>query len=213
MIAAPLFAASALGADSTLSHAEIWTPRTETGRIHLHGGLFAPIGGNATSTTFGGRLGINLGSHMLMGVMADWSFESKSLTQPVPSDLPGLKPKEVLAKVDAQLIPAMGYVQLKLTDKFPVVPYGGIGAGYEWLILRAIDHRNGASAHSTYANWAWQSYAGLGLRLSRGLRFDSELFYNGAWLTRDVKDVNGITSTEGVDVRGVGARIGVDILY
>jgi hypothetical protein len=213
LLAGPLFAASVPRTDSTLSQADIWTPRTKTGTIHFHGGLFAPFHGNATSATFGGRLGINLGSHMILGAMGDWAFVSKSLTQPVASDLPGIKPKVILATVDAQLIPAMAYLQLKLTDKFPLVPYAGICGGYEWLILRANDHRTGASENSTYDNWAWQSYAGMGLRLSKGLRFDTELFYNGALLTRDARDGSGNALTEGVDLNGVGARLGIDVVY
>ena len=194
-------------------YAEMWTPRTKTGAIHLHGGLFAPISANATSATLGARIGVNLGSHMLLGVLADWSFETKSLTQAVASDLPGLHPKTVLAKVDAHLVPAMLFLQVKLTDKFPVVPYGGVAAGYEWLILNANDYRNGATAEATYSNLAWQSYAGVGLRLSRGLRLDGELFYNGAFLERDVVDQNGVTWTEGVNANGVGARFGVNVVY
>ena len=212
-LAAPLFAASASGADSTLSHAEIWTPRTKTGTIHFHGGLFAPLNGHATSATFGTRLGFNMGSHMLIGGMADWAFNSKSLTQPVDSDLPGIKPRVIQATVDAQLIPAMAFIQVKLTDKFPIVPYAGIAGGYEWFILRATDYRSGASANRTYDNWAWQSYGGVGLRLSQGLRLDGELFYNGAMLTRKVDDPSGIVLNEGVDLRGVGARVGVDVVY
>src|SRR4029453_12258124 len=114
-----------------VTYAKVWTPRTETGRIHLHGGVFAPIDANAVSATLGARLGINVGSHVLMGFSGDWTFNTKTLEQDSDS-LPGLQPKIELAKVDAHLIPAMAFIQVKLTDKFFIVPYFGVGAGYEW---------------------------------------------------------------------------------
>src|SRR5262249_52167485 len=85
-------------------YAEVWTPRSETGVIHLHGGVFAPVSANQTGPTIGARLGINAGSHLVVGVLGDWSFQSKSLTQPSGSPLPGLEPKIVLARVDAHLV-------------------------------------------------------------------------------------------------------------
>lgn len=194
-------------------YAEVWTPRSETGIIHLHGGIFAPVSANQTGPTIGARLGINAGSHLVIGVLGDWSFQSKSLTQPSNSPLPGLQPKIVLARVDAHLIPAMVFLQVKLTDKFPIVPYAGVAAGYEWLIFDGKDYRTNNMSSVTYANVAWGGYGGIGLRLSDKLRLDSELFYNGGALSRDVTDQNGVTWKETVDVNGVGARVGLDIAY
>jgi hypothetical protein len=199
-------------ADPNVTYANVWTPRTETGRIHLHGGVFAPIDANATSATLGARLGFNIGSHVLLGASGDWTFHTKSLKQNSDS-LPGLEPKIVLAKVNAHLIPAMAFIQVKLTDKFPIVPYFGVGAGYEWLILDAKDYRTDRTASRTYANWAWQSYGGLGLALGRDTRLDGELFFNGGSLERDVTDQTGQTWREAVDVKGAGVRVGLDILY
>ncbi len=199
--------------DPNVTYAEVWTAREQTGTLHLHGGVFAPIDADATSATLGARIGINLGSHMLLGVLGDWSYKSKKVLQPVDSALPGFEPEILLAKVDAHLVPAMVFLQVKLTDKFPVVPYGGVGAGYEWLILQANDYRTAESWTATYANWAWQSYAGLGMKLSKGLRVDGELFYNGALLARDVTDQTGAAWRETVDAEGVGVRFGVDIVY
>lgn len=194
-------------------YAEVWTPRSRTGEIHLHGGVFAPINANATSATLGLRIGLDLGSHVQLGVMSDWTYRSKNLLQPVDSGLPGFEPQIVLAKVDAHLVPAMVFLQVKLTDKFPLVPYGGVGAGYEWLFLRARDFRTAQEATATYANPAWQAYAGMGLRLSKGVRLDGELFYNGAVLGRDVSDQNGQLWRETVDANGVGLRAGLNVVY
>jgi len=195
------------------SYADVWTPRARTGEINLHGGLFAPNSASGVGPTLGLRVGLDLGQHILFGVMGGWTFKVKSLLEPVPGALPGFEPSIELARVDAQLIPAMVFLQIKLTNKFPIVPYMGVGAGYEWLILNGHDYRTEAEAHTTYANYAWQGFGGLGLRLSPGVRFDTELFYNGAMLKRDVTDTNGVTWSETVDANGVGARVGLNAVY
>ncbi len=206
-------ATSPAGDKANRYYADIWAPRSKTGTIHLHGGVFAPVNANANGTTMGMRLGVNAGTHVLLGVMGDWSFQSKNLLQPTTSDWPGLQPKLVLANVNAHLVPAMAFIQVRLTDRFPIVPYGGLAGGYEWLLLRAKDYRTGQTADLTYANWAWQGYTGVGLRLSEGLRIDGEVYYNGGALERDVADANGLPLKEAVDVNGVGARFGLDIVY
>jgi hypothetical protein len=149
---------------------------------------------------------------MQLGVLSDWIYETRSLLQPVNNGLPGPQPQIVLARVDAHLIPAMLFLEVKLTDKFPVVPYAGVAAGYEWLLLKAKDYRDGTSASATFHNLAWQSYGGVGLRLSKGLRLDGEVFFNGGSPARDV-DVSGTTFSEKVDLSGVGARVGVGVVY
>jgi len=199
--------------DPNVLQGEIWTPRASTGTLHLHGGLFAPVNAKATGTNLGARLGLSLGSHMTLGLLADWNFKQKSLLDTTSSSLPGYQPKVLLAKVDAHLIPTMLFLQVKLTNKFPIVPYAGVGAGYEWLILRSNDYRTDETRVTTFANWGWQTYAGMGLRLSDKLRFDGEMFYNGGSLERDITDQNGTAWREVVDAEGVGARIGLDIVY
>ncbi|MFI5371248.1 MAG: hypothetical protein ACHQ52_06785 [Candidatus Eisenbacteria bacterium] len=199
--------------DSGKYRARMWTPRERTGAFDLHGGVFAPVHSNGMSPTIGARLGIHMGTPLLVGVMTDWTYQSRSLLQPSTSDLPGLEPKIVLAKAQASLIPVMLFMQVTLTQKFFLAPYLGIAGGYEWLMLKATDYRTAATASATYADLAWQSFGGVGLRLSTGVRLDSEVYYNGGVLGRDVTDTNGVTWRETVNANGAGARIGLHIVY
>src|SRR5262245_4877722 len=164
--------------DSGAVYAEMWMPRTSTGALHLHGGVYAPIDANATSATIGARLGVNMGNPVLFGVMVDWVYNSKSLLEPVDSSLPGFEPETELANVQAHLVPAMLFLQVAFAKQARLVPYVGLGAGYEWLVLHAKDYRTAADSSVTYGNWAWQWYAGMGLRVSSGVRVDGEVFYN-----------------------------------
>ena len=178
--------------------------------IHLYGGLFEPIEVNAPSPTLGVRLGRRLGAHLQGGLLVDWTFERKNLDQPI-NGLPGLQPRLILARADGQLVPVMVFLEVSLTEKRLLVPYAGIASGYEWLFLRANDYVTGESASATYANFAWQSWGGMGMRLDQGLRVDFELFYNGGSLERNAPDSSGLR--EAVLVNGVGARVGLDVLY
>lgn len=186
------------------------TPKPKANSIHLYGGLFAPIEVNAPSPTLGVRLGRRLGAHLQGGLLVDWTFERKNLEQPIDG-LPGLQPHLILARADGQLVPVMAFFEVSLTEKRFLVPYGGIAAGYEWLLLKANDYRTGETASATFANIAWQGWGGLGIRLDPGLRVDVELNYNGGSLERNATDSSGLR--EAVRVNGVGARVGLNILY
>ena len=187
-------------------------PKPKANSIHLHGGLFAPIDVNAPSPTLGLRFGRRLGSHLQGGLLLDWVLERKNLEQPV-NGLPGLQPHLILASTSGSLVPTMVFLQVNFTEKRFLVPFAGIAAGYEWLTLKANDYRTGETASATYANWAWQSWGGMGMRLDPRLRVDAELFYNGGSLKRDVAVSGGGSLSEAVGVNGVGARVGVDISF
>ena len=192
--------------------ASMQQPRTSTGAIHLHGGVYSPIDATNTNALLGMRLGINMGAPVLFGVQTGWTYHTKTLDS-LASGPPGLNPKTVLARGTANLIPAMLFLQATLTQKFFLAPYVGIAAGYEWLYLTAEDYRTGATASLTYSNPAWEWYAGMGIRISRGVRLDGEAFYHGATMGRDVLDANGNSLRETVDLDGVGARVGLNIIY
>lgn len=199
--------------DSGTVYAKMWTPTPRTGAVHLHGGVFAPIQASATSAMLGLRIAGNMGRPLLVGFMTGWTYNSKSLLEPVSTGLQGFEPNTVLATVNANLVPAMVFMQVTLTEKYFLVPYVGVAAGYEWLILQAKDYRTDADSSLTYGNWAWQWHAGMGLKVSNSMRLDTEVFYNGGSLARDVYDVNGVRRRETVDVDGAGARIGLHLAY
>jgi len=191
-------------APAPLERRDPWT-------LHLQGGLFSPIDVNAPSPTVGLRLGRLWLPHLQGGLLTEWTFRRKNLEQPV-ANYPGLNPQRVLARVDATLVPAMAFIQVNLSEKRFLVPYVAVAAGYEWLSFTATDFRTSEQVKASYANFAWESWGGFGMRLEPRLRADVEVFYNGGKLERDVTDSSG-TFTEAVDMNGVGARVGLDILF
>jgi hypothetical protein len=188
-------------------------PRSKTGAIHLHGGVYSPIDATVTNALLGARIGLHMGEPVLFGVQTGWTYHTKSLYGASGGGPPGLNPKTVLATATANLIPAMAFLQVTLTQKFFLAPYLGIAGGYEWLYLRAKDYQAGTEASLTYSNPAWEWYAGMGLRLTRSTRVDGEVFYHGATMGRDVVDGSGTTLRETVDLDGVGARVGLNFAY
>ena len=75
------------------------------------------------------------------------------------------------------------------------------------------DYRTASDTTLTYANVAWEWYAGMGLKLSPSVRVDGEVYYNAAALTRNVYGVNNRILKEAVDMNGAGVRIGLNIVY
>lgn len=193
--------------------AKVNEPRTHTGAIELHGGVYEPIDATATNAQIGARIGLNMGEPVLFGVQTGWTYHTKSLYGPTAGGPPGLNPRTVLATGTANLIPAMAFLQVQLTQKFFLAPYLGIAGGYEWLYMSAKDYRTDAHTSLTYSNVAWEWWAGMGLRLTRSTRVDGEAFYHGATLGRDITDGSGLKLKETVDLSGIGLRVGLNFLY
>jgi hypothetical protein len=218
-IAGGLLAATGANAQSSsrapydsVGYGRVITPTYTTHALHLHGGLFRPIDGSTTSPTIGLRFGRHLGSHLQGGLLAGWTYRRKDLEQPVDGG-PGLNPHIVLARLEGHLVPAMLFLQVNFTDTRFLVPYAGIAGGYEWFSIVANDYRTDETAKKTYANLAWESWGGIGMRLGGDLRLDTEVFYNGGSLERDITDSAGVSWKEAIDANGVGARVGLDILF
>src|SRR5436190_5542851 len=184
---------------------EIWS-------IQLDGGVFAPVEASGASPTAGMRYCKHLGSHLQSGLLTAWAFKRAKL-ETTAGGQEGPVTHVELARADARLVPLMGFLQVDLTDRAWLVPFAGIGAGYEWLVLHAVDYRTGQQSKVAYGNVAWQTYGGVGLRLTSKVRLNSELYYNGGSLERAVRDPNGPTRREAIHVNGVGARVGLDMKF
>lgn len=194
--------------------ANMQQPRSKTGAIHLHGGVYEPIDATTTNALIGARIGLHMGEPVLFGVQTGWTYHTKSAYGPSGGGPPGLDPRTVLKTATANLIPAMAFLQVTLTQKFFLAPYLGIAGGYEWLYLREKDYLLATDSSLTYSNPAWEWWAGMGMRLTRSTRVDGELFYHAANMGRDVTDTNtGVTLRETVDLNGIGARVGLNFNY
>jgi len=177
--------------------------------MQVHGGMFALLDGNGASPMMGVRYCKHYTPQLYGGLLTGYTYKSTSLEQPQDPANPG--PRIQLAQVSAQLVPVMAFVQVRLADKPRLVPVFGVGVGYEWLAFNVKDLRTGAESRPTYANYAWEAYGGLALRLNSIWRLNGEVFYNGGALERHVVDANGQTWIEDVHVNGVGIRIGPDM--
>jgi hypothetical protein len=151
-------------------------------------------------------------SHLQGGLLTGWTFKRATLEAPAGS-VPGPESRAELSRTDANLVPLMGFLQVNLTDRRLLAPYVGIGAGYEWLTLHEFDHQTGGQSKVTYGNWAWETFAGIGVRFSSIWRLNSELYYNGGSLEAKVPDANGIVQLQSVHVNGVGLRVGLDMAF
>src|SRR5262249_41064459 len=158
------------------------------------GGVFAPIDGNGTSPMLGMRYCKHYTPHVYGGMLTGWTWKRASVDQP-SQDPSNSGARVELAQVDAQLIPLMGFVQVKLTEGW-LTPVAGIGCGYEWFKVDVRDHRTSTDASSMFGNFAWETYGGLALRMNRTMRLQGELFYNGAALERKVIDDTGTTNIQ-----------------
>jgi hypothetical protein len=180
--------------------------------MQLDGGMFAPLEARGASPTAGMRYCKHFTSHLQGGMLTGWTFKRATLEAPVAGPQ-GQESNVELARTDANLVPLMAFMQVNLTDRRMLVPFAGFGVGYEWLTLHGVDNQTAQQTKVTYGNLAWETYAGLGVRLAKIWRMNSELYYNGGSLEHEVPDPNGGVIRQAVHVNGVGVRFGLDMEF
>jgi hypothetical protein len=193
------------------SHTQVMPLTTE-----VHVGFFDPTDNFSTGFEAGVRAGPQVDPHVQIGLGLDWWHKSESSTTDLGAiTVPGGSGSErlLLARSTANLVPIMAFVQVSGDENMPVIPYGGFGAGYEWLFLTADDFLTGNSFDQTFGGWGWQLWGGAGIPLGSGTRLNGEVFYNGSEVGSDVDvmiaDFGPATVRDVVKVNGVGMRFGI----
>jgi len=111
-----------------------------TGFSQIHGGFFDPEGDLSSAALFGFRAGGLIDDHVQLGLGLDWSHRSDRQSEVISQEpLPGGGTSEVrrlLARSSSNLFPMMAFLQIAPGGGLPVVPYFGIGGGYEVLFWK-----------------------------------------------------------------------------
>ena len=179
----------------------------------LHIGFFSPSEFSSTGLVVGFRGGAQPDEHVQIGVDVDWHYKTDRQTDVVSQQtLPGggtAQVKRVLSSASSNLVPVLGFLQVSGDHTMPVIPYAGVGLGYEAYFLSADDFNTGSHFDAQYGGFAWQAWAGAQFPLSGRSRLVGEVFVNQADLGRDV-DVSGQTFRETVNLNGTGMRFGVN---
>ena len=182
----------------------------------VHAGFFDPTDNFSTGFVGGFRMGPQVDPHVQIGLALDWWHRSESATMDLGEvPLPGGSGTErlVLSKTSADLLPILAFVQVSGDENLPVIPYGGFGAGYEWLFLSADNYLTSESFEQTFGGFGWQVWGGAGIPLDRRTRVNGEVFYNGSEVGSDVDVmIDGFgpaTVRDVVKVNGLGMRFGI----
>jgi hypothetical protein len=181
-------------------------------QIHL--GFFDPQGDPGRQFLVGVRGGPMVDPNVQLGVSVDWSHMSDNISSVSHSSTgPGGLPITTttdLSRSTANLFPIMAFIQVGGTDDMSIIPYVGLGGGYEVMNLTADDYQSGASFDATYGGWGWQLWGGAAIPLSGRARLTAEAFLNTAELGRDVTDsLTGSSARETVKADGAGLRAGI----
>lgn len=190
------------------------SPRSQT-YVEFHGGFWDPDGEPDVLGLGGIKLGALVDPHISIGGLVDWAHRGEAdatvvSTVPGPGGGPPITTELELARSTVDHVPILAFLQFQGDNAAGVVPYAGIGGGYELLFLTADDFTTGATYDRTFGGWGWQAWAGLGIPLSRDARITAEVFRNGGNLTHDEDDpTTGFTIREKVNVDGTGARFGL----
>jgi hypothetical protein len=181
-------------------------------QVHL--GFFDPEDEPSREFLLGIRGGPMVDPHVQLGFALDWSHISTHVTSASHQSLGpnGYNPTvwQDVSRSSSHLITAMPYVQVSGTDDMPVIPYFGVGGGYELLYLSADNYQDQSSFSATYGGWGWQVWTGAAIPLSGQLRVNGEVFFNTAEPSREVNnDPRGDSYREVVKASGAGLRLGM----
>jgi len=178
----------------------------------LHLGFFDPHGDAGRQFLVGLRGGPMIDPNIQLGVGVDWAHladnvSSVTQTSSGPTGV-SISTQHDVSRSSSNLFPIMAYVQVSADDKMTIIPYVGLGGGYEVMNLTADNYQTNASFDATYGGWGWEAWGGASYALSGRARVSAELFVNTADLGRDVTDTTG-TYRETVNANGFGMRLGI----
>lgn len=185
-----------------------------TAQIHL--GFFYPIDNFSTGFDGGFRIGPQVDPHIQVGMAMDWWHRSDDKVLDLGTvRAPGgtASEKLILSESTADLVPIMVFVQVSGDENMPVIPYGGLGVGYEWLFLTANDYLTHESFDQTFGGFGWRAWAGAGLPLDWRMRLNGEVFFNGCEVGSEmdvyITGYGPATVRDVIKMNGVGMRLGV----
>ena len=200
------------------SHPHYSTPYTSGppglgSQSQLHAGFFNPQNGVGQGFVLGFRGGPNVSPNVQLGAALDWEHRSAQNGQIVgTSNGPGgttIVTRQVVTSSE-NTFPMLAYFQLAGSSKRALVPYIGIGGGYEIVSLYATDYATNSAFSATYGGWGWQSWAGIRIPFAARSGVLAEIYTNQATAYRDAYDpYYGVTLRESVDLSGLGARFGL----
>jgi hypothetical protein len=182
----------------------------------VHIGFFDPIDNFSTGFDGGFRIGPQPDPHIQFGMAMDWWHRSDDKVLDLGTvRSPGGTASEqlILSETTANLIPILVFVQVSGDEDMAVVPFAGLGIGYEWLFLSADDYVTHESFDQTFGGFGWQLWAGAALPLDRRMRLGAEAFYNGCEAGSEVdvyiEHYGPATVRDVIKMNGFGMRLGV----
>lgn len=209
-LATPLVGGIGYRPRSYRSHASVMPVTTQ-----LHIGFLDPGEGFSMGFLGGLRMGPQVDPHVQLGVGLDWWHRSESTTMDlgrVPLPVGEGSEELLLEKVSADLVPLMAFVQVSGDENLPIIPYFGVGAGYEWLFLSADNYLDDESFDQTFGGFGWQVWGGMGIPLDGRVRINAEVFYNVCEVGSDVDvlfEDRLYSVRDVIEMNGAGMRIGI----
>ncbi len=184
--------------------------------LQLHLGLFNPVSEFSTGFDGGFRIGPQLSPFVNVGLAMDWwrRSDNKVIDLGTVHAPVGTAHEQLLvSQSSANLLPILFFIQVSGGEDLAVVPYGGVGMGYEWLFLTADDFVTGESFDQTFGGFGWQVWGGVGLPLDRQTRLNAEVYFNGCEVASDldvfIEGYGRATVRDVIDMNGVGMRFGI----
>lgn len=192
-------------------------PWKAQGWLTLRGGAYDSKNVSDHDWTVGMKAVGVVASSIRMGMTADLirrEDENRTfVTERIDQSGNVVRSEVTTSEAESNLVPLMAVAELVFPTPF-FKPYAGIGGGWEFLNVKAVDYSTGLGYEANYNGPGWQLYGGVNLAFSEKFQLTGEVFHNEATVERDVYDpVLGVAYEERVNVGGNGLRGGLSFAF
>jgi hypothetical protein len=174
--------------------------------VHVHAGVFAPQGSPKPMFALVTRVAGIVLPALQVGAALDWHHAPAG-------NLAITGAGRTVARAEIDEFPLLAYLQLGRPGMPDVLPYVGIGGGYDLCFVASPD-----TTTALFGRWGWQAWAGIATRIwlygrATHTTFGVEAFYDGARPARSFRDASGVRRHEVLDLTGAGIRVGMSGEY
>jgi len=183
----------------------------------VRGGFFDSDQVSKDDWTLGLKAVANVAPTMRLGGTLDLVRRTNSQRTIITEYVDGLgntvRQEATTGEAESNLVPLLAVAEIV----FPapgIQPYVGIGGGWEFLNVQAVDFATNYAYEADYDGPGWQAYVGADFAVAPRMRLNAELFHNGAIVERRVVDpFVGVAYDERIDVGGNGGRVGLSFAF
>jgi hypothetical protein len=187
------------------------------GWMTVRGGVFDSDDVSKDDWTLGLKAVGNVAPTLRLGGSVDLMRRTNSertvITEYVDATGHTVRSEATTGESESNLVPLLAIAEFVLPAP-GIQPYFGVGGGWQFLNVRALDYEEGYEYEADYDGPGWQAWVGADFEVAPRVRLNAEVFHNEATVERRVYDpFDGVAYDERIELGGNGGRFGLSFAF